>query len=88
MIDHSNRLVIEKNTQKGSLSVLFEKEDLSLSFAENRTPEMVSMDSLIQKGIIHFYFCLEGSAAFAFGPLFLLQSRQGFALRSSVEFPS
>jgi AraC-like DNA-binding protein len=68
MIDHSNRLVIEKNTQKGSLSVLFEKEDLSLSFYENRTPEMVSMDSLIQKGIIHFYFCLEGSAAFAFGP--------------------
>ena len=68
MIDHSNRLVIEKNTQKGSLSVLFEKEDLSLSFSENRTPEMVSMDSLIQKGIIHFYFCLEGSAAFAFGP--------------------
>jgi hypothetical protein len=53
MIDHGKPAVIEKNTQKGSLSVLFEKEDLSLSFSENRTPEMISMDSLIQKGMVH-----------------------------------
>jgi AraC-like DNA-binding protein len=59
---------IEKNTQKGTIIPLFEKDDLSLLYAENKTHESASVDSLIQKGIIHFYFCLDGSATFFFGP--------------------
>jgi AraC-like DNA-binding protein len=35
------------------------------------------MDSLIQKGIIHFYFCLEGNAAFAFGPQYTREIVKG-----------
>jgi AraC-like DNA-binding protein len=59
---------LEKNTQKGSITSLFEKEDLSLHFSENKTQEIASIESLIHKGIIHFYFCMDGSATFAFGP--------------------
>jgi AraC-like DNA-binding protein len=57
-----------KNTQKGEILNLFEKEDQSLQFSENKTDGSVTVDSLIQKSIIHFYFCIEGSATFAFGP--------------------
>ncbi len=58
----------EKNTQKGTIAPLFEKGDLSLLFSENKTQETAHVDSLIQKGIIHFYFCMDGSATFVFGP--------------------
>lgn len=48
--------------------LLFEKEDLSLAVKENATDEAISVESKLGLGIIHFYFCLEGSAIFAFGP--------------------
>lgn len=57
-----------ENTQKGSIQALFEKDDQSLLFSENRSSEKSSLESLIRKSIIHFYFCMEGSATFAFGP--------------------
>lgn len=68
MINQTISAPIEKNTQKGLIISLFEKGDLSLLFSENKTAEPASVDSLIQKSIIHFYFCLDGSATFAFGP--------------------
>jgi AraC-like DNA-binding protein len=68
MINQSSTPSFEKNTQKGLIISLFEKDDLSLLFSENKTEELASVDSLIRKGIIHFYFCLDGSATFGFGP--------------------
>jgi AraC-like DNA-binding protein len=68
MIAHQSTPVTEENTQKGIISVLFEKEDLSLHFSENKTQEIASIESLIHKGIIHFYFCMDGISTFAFGP--------------------
>ncbi len=56
------------NTQKGELKCLLEREDLDLQTAENRLEEDVVIDSQVNKNIIHFYFCLEGSGVFAFGP--------------------
>jgi AraC-like DNA-binding protein len=50
------------------VKVLFEKDDLSLTSAENETTETISFESTLHQSIIHFYFCLEGSATFAFGP--------------------
>ena len=50
--------------------VLFEKEDLSLSVSENPGEETIGLDSTLKMGIIHFYFCLEGRAVFAFGPTY------------------
>lgn len=46
----------------------FEKEDLTLSTAENPGETPIALDSMLQKSIIHFYFCLDGSAQFEFGP--------------------
>jgi AraC-like DNA-binding protein len=55
-----------KNTSIGSFKILIEKEDVSLMTAENSEEATLTFDSLIHKSIIHFYFCLEGSAVFEF----------------------
>src|SRR5882724_7804961 len=64
--------VIEKTESKTfpqeEIKILFEKEDLSLSVAENSRDHATAVDSILKQGIIHFYFCLEGNAVFSFGP--------------------
>ena len=57
-----------KNTSNGISKVLFEQNDQSLIIAENLEGEANQQQSLIRKSIIHFYFCIEGSAKFEFGP--------------------
>ncbi len=57
-----------KNTQVSSFRVLLEKEDLSLMTAENSGETVLTFASSIRKSIIHFYFCLDGSAIFEFSP--------------------
>src|SRR3954462_3580475 len=59
---------ITKNTRESGKRTLFEQNDQSLLIAENREEHSVQMASLITKSIIHFFFCLDGSAAFEFGP--------------------
>src|SRR5258708_13995934 len=63
--------VIQKKESKPfptiEAKLLFEKEDLSLSVSENLLDEVIEVESTLRLGIIHFYFCLEGSAVFAFG---------------------
>lgn len=58
----------EINTQKSDFKVLFEQEDLSLTKVENNSSDSETVRSLLRKSIIHFYFCLEGSATFEFSP--------------------
>lgn len=60
--------VVEKNNDKSNFRTLLEREDITLQSVENQREEPFSLDSLIHKNIIHFYFCLEGSAVFGFGP--------------------
>ena len=60
--------VREKNTQKGKVQLLFEKDDLKLSTVENDSDSVAIVESLIEKSIVHFYFCLDGSAHFVFNP--------------------
>lgn len=57
-----------KNTQVVSFRILLEKEDLSLMTAENSGETVLTFASSIRKSIIHFYFCLDGSAVFEFSP--------------------
>lgn len=59
---------LEKNTQIGKEKVLFEREDLQLVALENQTESAVVIDQVLRQNIIHFYFCLDGKAVFAFGP--------------------
>lgn len=66
----TNQLIptTEINTQKSEVRVLFEQEDLSLVKVENSTAVSEVTNNLLRKSIIHFYFCLEGSAIFEFSP--------------------
>ena len=68
MESHLLRSLSGKNTQKSITQVLFEQKDQSLIIAENLEDVITHQDSLIHKSIIHFYFCVEGSALFEFGP--------------------
>ncbi|MDZ7650393.1 MAG: AraC family transcriptional regulator [Cytophagales bacterium] len=56
------------NTQKSEFKTLLEREDITLESAENKGHVELSFLSQVDKNIIHFYFCLEGSGVFAFGP--------------------
>jgi AraC-like DNA-binding protein len=55
------------NTQEFKRT-LFEQDDQSLAVAENYEAGILQAPSLITKSIIHFFFCLDGSAVFEFGP--------------------
>lgn len=58
----------EQNTPIRTSKTLYETPEQSLTIVENPGPEPLSLLSTIHKAIIHFYFCLEGSATFEFGP--------------------
>jgi AraC-like DNA-binding protein len=57
-----------KNTAISSFLPLLENDDLLFQVAENESAVETMINTQITKNIIHFYFCLQGSAVFAFGP--------------------
>ena len=66
-------LEIEKSTaienpSKRIIKTLFEQDDFWLQSSENKEETAASIPAEVKKNIIHFYFCLEGSAVFEFGP--------------------
>lgn len=60
--------ITKENTLKGIIRALYHKEEVSLSIAENNSPESFSCPTELKRDLIHFYFCMEGSAVFEFGP--------------------
>lgn len=58
---------ISENTQISKARDLFVQSDQSLVILENMDEPYVQ-PSVIKKSIIHFYFCIAGSAIFEFGP--------------------
>jgi AraC-like DNA-binding protein len=63
-----SRDVQQENTSKGIFQNLFRQGDQSLAIADNFEDAQAQQSSLIRKSIIHFFFCVEGSAVFEFGP--------------------
>lgn len=63
-----NTQTVAENTPIGKLRTLFQQEDKTLEIIENDGQEPLSQPSVIRKSIIHFYFCMEGTATFEFGP--------------------
>lgn len=57
-----------ENTSESITRQLFESEKMSLSMVWNRTEVPVDTEMSIRKSIIHFYFCVDGTAVFGFGP--------------------
>ena len=68
MNNNMSEAQFEKNTNKSSFKSLLVREDLSLQMAENSDVGTTTFESQINRNIIHFYFCLQGSAVFGFGP--------------------
>ncbi len=56
------------NTQKSEFETLLDRDDIILQIAENKDEEEIAIKSQVDRNIIHFYFCLDGSGIFAFGP--------------------
>lgn len=56
------------NTQKSLEKILFDQDEIRLITVENTEEETASMTSELHRKNVHFYFCLEGSARFEFGP--------------------
>lgn len=60
--------LLQENTLQSQLSVAFEKDDIRLLLAENTDQTEYTSNAILRKNIIQFYFCLEGTARFQFGP--------------------
>ncbi|HEY3429285.1 MAG TPA: AraC family transcriptional regulator, partial [Cyclobacteriaceae bacterium] len=56
------------NTQKSIEQVLFDQDEIRLITVENTEYDALSLNSQVNKKNVHFYFCLDGSARFEFGP--------------------
>jgi AraC-type DNA-binding domain-containing proteins len=80
MVESHLQSILQKNenTQKGRIQSLFDKEDLTLGLTENSQETALGIDTLIRKNIIHFYFCLGGSATFQFGPHYSREIQKQF----------
>jgi AraC-like DNA-binding protein len=57
-----------ENTLEREFQVCVEREDITLKKIENPEDYEVSIKDQVLKNVIHFYFCLDGTAVFAFGP--------------------
>ncbi len=57
-----------ENASKRIIKTLFNQDDFSLQVTENTEEIPVAIPAEVKKNIIHFYFCLDGSAEFEFGP--------------------
>ena len=57
-----------ENTFQGIITDRYVAEAVQLQTIENENDVDVSGGFLLARGVIHFYFCLEGMATFGFGP--------------------
>jgi len=57
-----------ENALKSLETILFDQDEIHLVTVENNEPESAILQSALNKKNVHFYFCLEGSARFEFGP--------------------
>jgi AraC-like DNA-binding protein len=78
------------NTQKSEFKSLLEREEITLQTAENKGIEELVFKGRVNRNIIHFYFCLEGAGAFAFGPHYsrpLEKQRNYFFYNPDIDLP-
>ncbi|MEQ8425935.1 MAG: hypothetical protein RIA63_14550, partial [Cyclobacteriaceae bacterium] len=61
-------VLADKNTLEGIVRELYVRDEVSLTVSENKTEDSFTCPAELQKELIHFYFCMDGSALFSFGP--------------------
>src|SRR5882762_5613340 len=65
-----------ENTFKSEIRPLFEAEDMSLVAIDNPGDSDDTWPTEVSKSKIHFYFCIDGSASFEFGPHYSREIQQ------------
>lgn len=71
----------KENTDNGMMDTLFRQDRVVLRLM--RVPEAgMHADEVLNKGIVHFYFCVEGEVEFVFGPHYSrgLQNQHAFLI--------
>lgn len=68
--------VADKNALKSKIRILLEQEDMTLMSVENPHEIECSWNTEVRKSLIYFYFCIEGSALFEFGPHYSREIQQ------------
>lgn len=67
---------ISENTFKSNIRTLFEGDDMILLAIDNPTEIEERWPTEVSKAKIHFYFCVDGSASFEFGPHYSREIQQ------------
>jgi AraC-like DNA-binding protein len=62
--------LIREYPHNDHLDLLFELGEIRLITADNHTRDELVLPGLLHKKIIQFYFCIDGSARFDFGPFY------------------
>ncbi len=57
-----------KNIHKSIEQILFDQDQIRLITVENPSTEAVLLRNELSRKMVHFYFCIEGSATFEFNP--------------------
>lgn len=60
----------EENTPKGSPRLIYEAGEMSLALLENEGQGLAARPMEAGRSFINFYFCIDGSAEFVFGPAY------------------
>jgi AraC-like DNA-binding protein len=69
--------ITNENTHIGQLTSLFGRDDIKLILAQNKEEQEYALEGTLHKSIIQFYFCLDGTARFAFGPHYSREIQRG-----------
>jgi AraC-like DNA-binding protein len=69
--------VENQNAHIGQLTNLFGRNDIKLILAQNKDEQDCTLEGTVQKSIIQFYFCLDGTVRFAFGPHYSRELHRG-----------
>jgi AraC-like DNA-binding protein len=67
---------IPENTLKSEIRTLFEEEDVSLVAIDNPNDIEDLWPTEVSRSKVYFYFCVEGSASFEFGPHYSREIQQ------------
>ncbi len=67
---------VSENTLKSEIRHLYEQEDISLVAIDNSGDQEDAWPTEVTRSKIYFYFCLEGNAAFEFGPHYQREIQQ------------
>ncbi len=80
----------DKNTLESIVKELYDRDEVTLTLAHNKRDDAFTYSAELDKNLIHFYFCMDGSALFGFGPHYsreIQQKRNYFFYNPEKDLP-